>query len=156
MLSDAFLEEGDTFSFSLDFHDPGFTNVTAGTEETFSATVDWGDESPLEDATVTVTQGSEGVLTVGTVSRSHLYPQHGFYTVIVRLQDDDLGDASESHPYIVANVAPEVQPLSAVSGNEGSEVDVHAEFSDAGVLDTHDWTIDWGDGSSEAFGSPWK
>ena len=46
------------------FTDPGFTKLIAGTMETFTATIDWGDGSGATPATVEVVQGTEG--TAGT------------------------------------------------------------------------------------------
>jgi IgGFc binding protein/Putative Ig domain/PKD domain len=73
------------------FTDPGFTNAAAGTQETFTATIAWGDGSPDSAGTVTVTQGSPGVLTQGSVAGRHTYAAAGDYTVRVTLTDDDGG-----------------------------------------------------------------
>ena len=70
------------------FTDPGFTSAPAGTEETFSATIDWGDGT-LQDGQVTVTQGSVDLLTTGSVHGQHRYAAAGLYTVTVSVADDD-------------------------------------------------------------------
>jgi hypothetical protein len=38
------------------FTDPGFSNPLAGTEETFTATIDWGDGSAPEAGVISVVQ----------------------------------------------------------------------------------------------------
>src|SRR5262249_46091406 len=45
------------------FTEPGFTSSSAGTQETFMATIDWGDGMGTSAGTLSVTQGSPGVLT---------------------------------------------------------------------------------------------
>src|SRR5262249_44106147 len=73
------------------FTDPGFTSNTAGTAETFTATIDWGDHSALTPGSITVTQGSPGVLTTGVVSGTHTYASAGDYAVLLTVTDDDGG-----------------------------------------------------------------
>ena len=50
----------------------------------------------------------------------------------------------------VLNVSPSVDPGPAQAVDEGDTVSLAATFTDAGVLDTHTATIDWGDGTVEA------
>lgn len=143
------VDEGQVFSFDLaTFSDPGFTSASAGTEETFTATIDWGDASPLDSATLTVTPGSPGSATIGTISGTHQYADNGLYMVIVTVEDDELDFGSTSLAITVNNVAPVVISVSDPVGQEGSSVNFDAEFVDAGVLDTHTAIIHWGDGSS--------
>ncbi len=78
------------------FSDPGFTSPTAGTEETFTALIDWGDGTTPSEGTLTVVQGSEGVLTTGTVTANHVYQGGGVYTVTLTVTDDDLDSGSAS------------------------------------------------------------
>ena len=67
---------------------PGFTDV--GTLDTHTATVDWGDGSPVE--AVPVIQGAGE----GTVDAAHTYLAEGDYTVEVCVTDDDGGTACDS------------------------------------------------------------
>ena len=71
------------------FSDPGF-----GLTESFTASVDWGDGTPVEPATVTVDTGSAGQPTVGQVSATHTFAAVGAYTVTVSVTDDDGGGDS--------------------------------------------------------------
>ena len=58
------------------FTDPGFTHAAAGTAETFTVTINWGDGT-TERVQATVTQGSAGTATTGTFSAQHLYATGG-------------------------------------------------------------------------------
>jgi RHS repeat-associated protein len=85
--------------FTMDaatFTDPGFTDPTAGTQETFTASIDWGDGTTPTPGTVSVVEGSPGVLTSGTVSGTHTYAAAGTYTVTVTVSDDDGGSGAAS------------------------------------------------------------
>ncbi|SIO63445.1 PKD repeat-containing protein [Singulisphaera sp. GP187] len=75
---------------SGEFTDAGFTFAPAGTVETFTETINWGDGT-TQTMTPTVVQGSAGVATVGTYSGSHAYAQPGVYQVTVTVTDDDGG-----------------------------------------------------------------
>jgi CSLREA domain-containing protein len=89
------------------FTDPGFTSSMAGTQETFTATIDWGDGTGVVAGSVSVTQGSAGVLTTGAVSGTHTYAGAGDYDVRVTVADDD-GDA-QSASFTVHVQAPSVK-----------------------------------------------
>src|SRR5262249_13448465 len=51
--------------------------------------INWGDGSPVASGTVTVTQGSPGVLTSGTVTGTYTYTTAGDFTVTVTVTDDE-------------------------------------------------------------------
>ena len=130
------------------FSDPGFSSVTAGTTETFSATIDWGDGTAPETASVVVTQGSEGVATTGIVSGSHTYALQGAYTVSVTVTDDDGLSGTDALTVSVEDGVPMVLTASDVGGNEGQTVNFNGTFADTGDPGPHTATILWGDGSS--------
>src|SRR5881397_3224415 len=106
------------------FTDPGFTRALSGTVETFTATINWGDGTPVEAGTVSVTQGSPGVLTAGSVAGSHTYADNGTYTVTVSISDDDSGSGSATFTVTVNNVAPSVSAAANQTANEGSLLDL--------------------------------
>ncbi len=140
--------EGSMLSLDVaTFIDPGFTNPAAGTHETFTATIDWGDGTPIEAGVVSATQGSAGILTAGSVSGEHIFANDGDYEVEVTVTDDDGGAGSASFVVTVENVAPTIIYASPVEGDEGGSVDLTADFTDPGILDTHHAAIDWGDGT---------
>jgi len=76
--------------------DPGLDDLTNAAAETFTGTIDWGDGSPVEDATVTWISGQLGSPTLGAVTGSHLYAEQGAYVVTVTVADDDGGSHAEN------------------------------------------------------------
>lgn len=88
------------------------------------------------------------------VNPSHIYADNrtGGYLVTLTVADGLGLVGTASATANVENVAPMVGPIRApVDPQEiGSPVQVSAGFSDAGILDTHTGTIDWGDGSSSS------
>ncbi|MEM8945533.1 MAG: PKD domain-containing protein [Planctomycetota bacterium] len=145
-----------------------FTDV--GTRDTHTATVDWGDGSPVE--TVTVNQ-SEGF---GSLSGSHIYADNGVYTVTVTVADDDLGETVQTFSVRVNNVDPMlegIEPIPTVDEGEsftladlgvtlkdpGFDNPLNPNFDgeegeDIGSVETFTAaTINWGDGTAiEALG----
>jgi RHS repeat-associated protein len=142
-------EEGSLSNLELaTFVDSGFDDSFAHTEERFTATIDWGDGSPIDAATVSVLPGTVGTLTTGSIWGQHTFANDGLYQIAIRLFDDDLGDATAYLFLVASNAAPTVNPIEVVSANEGEPVSLAATFSDAGIVDTHSAMVDWGDGSS--------
>ncbi|MCI0437791.1 MAG: PKD domain-containing protein, partial [Chloroflexi bacterium] len=78
------------------------------------------------------------------------YPDNGVFTIGLRVTDADGSTATDTATVTVSNAAPVVEAGSHSTITEG---DTHAldpaTFTDAGVLDTHTATIDWGDGTVE-------
>jgi hypothetical protein len=111
----------------------------AGADDTHTATISWGDGSTTQAATVV-----GGVVTFP----AHRYPDSGSYTAFVCVEDDDGGTGCDTTAVTITNVAPVTTAGAGTSGNEGSPITVGASFTDAGTLDTHTATIDWGDGTS--------
>jgi len=91
---------------------------------------------------------SEGAANAGPTP-SYVYVDNGLYTVCVEVSDGLLSDTACTTA-AVANVAPTVELISvsvdvvAASGT----VDVTADFTDPGILDTHVAVWEWGDGST--------
>ncbi len=128
---DAALIEGDTFVSAGVFTDPG--------ADTFTATVDYGEGAGP------VTLAFSG----GSFALNNLYEQNGVYTVTVTVVDDDGGVGVDTATVTVANAPPVVDAGADQSRvPRGAAVSLDpATFTDAGVLDIHTATIDWGDGS---------
>ncbi|MCA9214985.1 MAG: VCBS repeat-containing protein, partial [Planctomycetales bacterium] len=133
------------------FTDPGFNNNTAGTQETFSATIDWGDGTPVDSATVTVINGGIGTLTSGAIGGSHTYAAPGTYTARVTVIDDDGGLSSTTFSVQVNQFyfTPDLT-IADISGNEGQTSSLSGAFTDPLDPGGHVATVDWGDGNVEA------
>ena len=89
------------------FTDAGFSSAVAGTEETFSATIDWGDGTGASAGVVSVVPGAVGIPTSGTIQGSHTYAASGTYAVTVSVADDDGGRDEQT-------LTLEVRPLQSV------------------------------------------
>ena len=145
------VEEGSPLQLTVaTFTDPGFTSLAAGTQETFTATINWGDGTLVVPGQVSATSGAVGTPTSGSVVGGHTYQDDGTYTVTVTVRDDDGGTGTASFTVTVNNAVPTVLTATDLSGMEGANLDFVATFSDAGVLDTHTAIVHWSDGSTTA------
>jgi hypothetical protein len=142
---DITVNEGDVATLPGSFTD-------AGTADTHTATVTWGDGAS-SDGTVTETPsgppGNPGGMS-GTVSASHVFFDEGTYHGVVTVNDDDGGVGTDGFTITVLNVAPIVVAGSDQIVDEGATVTASAHFTDPGAGDTHTATVDWGDGTVEA------
>ncbi|NQV36024.1 MAG: beta-propeller fold lactonase family protein, partial [Phycisphaeraceae bacterium] len=128
------------------------TIVDPGVEDSFTLAVTWGDGSVIELFTL-----SAGATDFEFTHR-YLDDESGTpslpddYTINATVTDDDLDSGIVSTTVTVNNLAPTVGVLGLASGTVGETetVDLFGYISDAGPLDTHVITIDWGDGSSSA------
>ena len=136
--ADQAIDEGTTAAITATFTDPG-------TLDTHTATVDWGDGSPLGAVSVTEAGGN------GSLATSHAYAQDGTYTVTITVTDDDGGSGQATLQVTVRNVAPVVDAGTDQGAIVGQTVSLPpATFTDAGTDDTHTATVDWGDGTPAA------
>jgi len=86
------------------------------------------------------------------VNPAHSYSDNGTYTVTL-LVTDGAGTASQPSQTTatITNSAPVLGPLSGPTNpTPGTALTVSANFTDAGTLDTHSASFDWGDGTSSA------
>ena len=134
--TDAPRDEGAPVTASGAVSDPGF-------DDPLSATVDWGDGSPVEP----ISGPSEDVRPEATLAYSgqHRYGDNGAYVVEVCGSDDDTTRCRSSLA-VVDNVAPSVtvDPAQDAQIDEGDTVQTSASFSDPGWLDAYTGEVTWG------------
>ncbi len=138
---------GTPFSLSgVTFSDPGYSTPASSWD--YSATIAWGDGA-TSPAVLSVTQGSVGVLTTGTVSGSHLYQPGQTYTVTVTVLDQDGTQGSASFQVTVAAAAVTVAagPDQSVAVRSMFSLS-QTTFTDNEAPDAATATINWGDGSA--------
>jgi hypothetical protein len=142
------VDEGDTVSVNAPYND------TDGSG-THTATIDWGDGSPIDncpaDCTITDVAG------VGTVTGSHVYPDDNptAYTVVVTVQDETSDLATDSFDVTVNDVAPTLTLSGNASVNEGGTYTLTiGPITDPGDDSFTEWIVDWGDGTApQTFGA---
>ncbi len=127
---------------TLVLDDSVFSDV--GILDTHTATVDWGDGSAVEPATVSENNGN------GVVAAAHTYAVDGPVTVTICVTDDDGGVGCDD---MLVTLASTNGPLSSTGEDnatidEGDLIQRQVAFEDANPSDTHTGTINWGDGSS--------
>ncbi len=129
-------DEGAPLVVTGTISDPGWL-------ESLTGTIDWGDGSPPEDVGGTL----ENVRPDATLTFNvnHCYGDNGNYTVEVCGYDDDTSTC-ESQSVQIDNVAPTVaiDPGQDTVIDEGDVINVLANFSDPGWLDTYSSSITWG------------
>ena len=127
--ADATIDEGDTFTRSGSFTDPG--------ADTWTATVDYGDGG-----------GAAALALAGkNFNLSHTYLDNGLNTVTVTVTDDDAGVGSDDADVTVNNVAPTVEAGPDATVDSGEIYDFSGMFSDPGILDAPwAWVVEWGFG----------
>ena len=145
------IDEGGSISISTPFTDPG-------TLDTHIATIDWGDGSAVDTATVSEEtssvnpDGSITITTPGTISAGpHTYKDNSSYTVTISVTDDH--DTTIANTSItVNNVAPTLDALTMNPSSPviyGQTVTFSSTYHDIGVLDTQTASWNFGDGTTD-------
>jgi hypothetical protein len=133
------LYEGDSASLSGQFADPGPLDP-------HTVAITWGDGSP--DTTLHLAPGVVIFTAPLHVYRDNLQ-SNAPYTISATVTDGDNATTSGSIAAPVQNAAPHFQNVQVTSPiNEGGTTTLTGTFTDAGILNTHTATIDWGDGTS--------
>jgi hypothetical protein len=142
---------------------PCDTNAFAPTLGTQAGAAD-GDEGPVgnpQTAGSFTDQDGNGTLTItkasgagslvdhgdGTFSWNHSTRDDASGSVTVTASDGEHADASQTFTWTAANVAPVIGSVTPTRGG-ACAVSLATQFSDAGLDDTHDVAISWGDGDT--------
>lgn len=136
----------DSIEWTSDVVDEGTTNSLAANFSRGSAIessiydIDWGDGSAEQGYLLPVFSAGYN---------DHVYADEGTYTATVSYYDPYSGLFTQlSLPVTVQNAAPTFTSVAAPATVElGAAFQIDVLFADAGVLDTHTATIDFGDGN---------
>jgi 3-phytase len=113
-----------------------------------TATIDWGDGSPVQAGTV-----SEAA---GTIAGTHVYADDGAFTATVTVRDGRGGEAQDAAAVTVENVLPIAHAGGPYSGVAGVAIQFSGSATDPGADPlTYEWDFDY-DGTTfsvEATGS---
>ena len=113
-----------------------------GRDDTHTGTINWGDGTPVEDATLTETEGS------GIASGYHAYPSLGTFTVTFTVTDDDGAAMTRTFAATVTNTPPAAPTGLALSG--AAYIDgVPLTWQD-NASDEDAYRIEWNDGEGWA------
>lgn len=104
--------EGQSVTLSGSFTD-------AGTLDTHTATIDWGDGSGPQ----TIAQ------TGGAIAANHVYADAGFYTVTYTLKDDDTGEDVTTTMTVIAGISLQGGVLTIIGTNCSDEIQVLKQSS---------------------------
>ncbi|WP_145419856.1 PKD domain-containing protein [Planctomycetes bacterium K23_9] len=90
------IDRGFTITNLGEILDPGFTSAAAGSTETFTYSINWGD-GDTDSGDATIDRVGNGTLsTLASFDGSHTYDAIGTYTVSVTATDDDNGSDTET------------------------------------------------------------
>jgi len=124
--------------------------LDVGTQDSYTLTIDWGDGVKIDYS-----------LPVGSTSflKTHTYLDDNpsgtasdEYTVLVALEDDDLGNATlATRTITVQNVSPTVTNLAFSNISENSYAILSGKIIDPGTKDPLSLQIRWGDGVTDTY-----
>ena len=125
--------------------------VDPGSQDSHSVEIDW-DGDGTYDQTVNLGVGAR------SFSASHKYLDDNptatpsdTNIINVRVTDDDTGVGSAASAVTINNVAPAVTITGPANVVVGVPQKFVVDFTDLGTLDTHELSINWGDGNVEPF-----
>ncbi len=126
------------------------TIADVGTQDTFTLEIDWDNDGFYDETYLNVGPGP--------FSHTHQFLDDNptatpvdNMPIGVRVTDDDTGDVVAGTTVEVTNVDPVIDSLSATSVDEDGTVHLTGTYHDTGTLDTHELTIDWGEGAPETY-----
>src|SRR4029079_11289241 len=129
------IHEGQTVTIANlgTFTDPGITDPTAGTVESFTALIDWKDGSSPEALTLTWSTAADGSKTLGNLGgASHFYADNdrdgvldNIYNVTIALAEDDTGQVIGIFQVRVLNFNPTPQPIFASDVSPQGVTELH-------------------------------
>jgi N-acetylneuraminic acid mutarotase len=132
LLPDAAINEGSIYTANGSFSDPDL--------DTYSASVDYGDGSGIHALT----------LSAKNFVLEHQYKDDGVFSITVFVTDSHGASDQKLITVKVTNVAAKINtitvPTNAVLYN--TNIQVTANFTDPGELDSHNAGWNWGDGSA--------
>ena len=157
------LSEGDTETFEVFITDPG--------HDGFTLVVDWDNFDDQDDPDYYYLDPGETGIYVSHVYRDNPPGQpFGSYQVRFDIIDDDGGSSFTSEPVEVVNQIPQITIAGVYNhkgerlgpaplGNSetmlvGTAARLFVNWSDAGLDDTHEALIEWGDGNSTPLVNP--
>ena len=107
-----------------------------------------------DDGTIVLYEWEFGDGTSGVgATTTHVYADNGNFIVTLTVTDDDATDIATTTASI-ANVAPSVDAGPDETVTIGDSLTISPTFTDPGSADTHDASIDWGDGSPDTIINP--
>ena len=91
--------------------------------------------------------------TAATLEAEHVYMEDGQYSPTLQVTDKDGATGTTEGLVVVDNAAPTVNAGGNKTAIQGTPVQFNGSFNDPGLLDTHTFVWDFGDGET-AVGSP--
>lgn len=92
----------------------------------------------------------DGATAVETLTPTHIFANNGLYTVTLTITDSEGAADSDTLLVTVSNANPTLDPLNDITVTVGTAISFTTGYADAGLLDTHTATVNWGEGDSEA------
>jgi hypothetical protein len=145
-LSATEISEGDMVTLSGDFVDPGSLS-------SHTVTIDWGDGTAPTVQSLSVGHRSFAI-PYEYLDDNPTGTPADINTINVTITDNDGLSDMDSTNITVNNVDPVIVDFESnatfeTKAAEGEPVNILANFTDVGILDTHTAEVDWGDGTVE-------